>query len=111
MKNERIKNIEFSNVLELDGLVNYQEGQVVSKTLSQNKAVSVTVFAFDKDEEISTHISEGDAMVYVIDGSSEITVGEEKFRVSKGQTIVMPSGKPHGLYAVERFKMLLVVVF
>lgn len=106
-----MKNIEFSKVLELEGLVDYQTGQVVSKTLAQSAAVSLTIFAFDQGEEISTHASGGDAMVYVVDGTAEISIGDEKFILKKGETIVMPSGIPHGLIALEQFKMLLTVVF
>lgn len=106
-----IKNIEFSKVLNMEDLVAYQEGQVVSRTLSQGRNVSLTLFAFDKGEEISSHLSKGDALVYLLDGEAEITVGEETYNVKKGETIVMPAGIPHALLAKERFKMLLVVVF
>lgn len=106
-----IKNIDFSKVFDMESLVTYQEGQVVSRTLSQGKNLSLTLFAFDKGEEISSHSSGGDAMVYLLDGEAEITVGEEVFSVKKGETIVMPAGVPHALMAKEQFKMLLVVVF
>lgn len=106
-----IKNIDFSKVFELAALVDYQEGRVVSRTLSQGKSLSLTLFAFDKNEEISSHSSSGDAMVYILDGSAEITIGQEKFSVKKGETVVMPSGIPHALLATEKFKMLLIVVF
>lgn len=106
-----IKNIDFAKVIEMDSLVDYKEGQVVSRTLSQGKNLSLTLFAFDKGEEISSHSSGGDALVYVLDGNTEITIGEEKFNLKKGETIVMPAGVPHALYAEDRFKMLLVVVF
>lgn len=111
MSKPKIKNIDFAKVMEMEHLVEYRDGQVVSRTLSQNPAVSVTLFAFDKNEEISSHSSGGDALVYILDGESEITVGDEKFLAGKGQTIVMPSGVPHALLAKEKFKMLLVVVF
>lgn len=106
-----IKNIDFSKVQTLTDLVLYQPGQVVSKTLAQNKAVSLTLFAFDKGEEISAHESSGDAMIVVLDGVAEITIGDEKFRVGQGETIVMPARVPHAVYGAERFKMLLTVVF
>jgi len=106
-----IKNIDFSQVLEFEELVQYQEGQVISRTLAQGKNISVTLFAFAKGEEISSHSSEGDALVYILDGKSKITVDEETFEVVKGQSIVMPAGVPHALYAEENFKMLLLVVF
>jgi quercetin dioxygenase-like cupin family protein len=106
-----IKNIEFAKVVELESLVDYQSGRVVSRTLAQGRPLSVTLFAFDKGEEISTHSAPGDAMVYILDGEAEITVGEEKFSAKKGEAIVMPANIPHGVEAKERFKMLLTVVF
>jgi quercetin dioxygenase-like cupin family protein len=106
-----IKNIEFATVLSLADLVDYQQGQVVSRTLAQNGNVSMTLFAFDQDEEISSHESNGDAMVYVLDGQGKITIGSEEFIVNKGETIVMPSKTPHAVYAPEKFKMFLTVVF
>ncbi|MBC7961093.1 MAG: cupin domain-containing protein [Vallitaleaceae bacterium] len=111
MNKQMIKNIEFSQALEMESLVGYQEGQVVSKTLAQSKTLSMTLFAFAQGEEISSHASGGDALVYVIDGTTEITIGGVQHSVKKGETIVMPAGVPHALFATERFKMLLVVVF
>ena len=106
-----MKNIEKSKVLALAEEIEYQQGQVVSKTLIQNDAVSLTLFAFEKDEEISTHESGGDAMVTVLDGTGRITIDGEVFVVEGGQTIVMPAKTPHAVYGQERFKMLLTVVF
>ena len=106
-----MKNIEAAKVQNLADLVTYQAGQVVSKTLVQNPGVSITVFSFDKGEEISTHASHGDAMVYVIDGQAEITIGEEKFNVKAGETILMPADVPHAVAAAERMKFMLTVVF
>ncbi|NLG92752.1 MAG: Cupin domain protein [Thermocaproicibacter melissae] len=111
MADKYIKNIDFAQVLPLAEQVGYQPGQIVSKTLAQNGALSLTLFAFDKGEEISTHESEGDAMVVALDGEGEITVGGEKFTVHAGETIIMPSKTPHAVYAAERFKMFLIVVF
>ena len=106
-----MKNIEKSKVLALAEEIEYQQGQVVSKTLIQNDAVSLTLFAFEKDEEISTHESGGDAMVTVLDGTGRITIDGEVFVVECGQTIVMPAKTPHAVYGQERFKMLLTVLF
>lgn len=106
-----MKNIDKSTVLELKQQVEYQSGQVVSKTLAQNKAVSVTLFAFDKDEEISTHASGGDAMVTCLDGVGRITIDGKAYTLQAGESIVMPAGHPHAVYGQERFKMLLVVIF
>ena len=111
MSEHSIKNIDFAKIYELEALVQYTEGQVVSRTLSQGKAVSITLFAFAEGEEISSHSSGGDAMVYLLDGEASITIGEDNFSLKKGETIVMPAGVPHALLAVKQFKMLLLVVF
>ena len=111
MKMVGYKNIAKKEILELKEQIAYQEGQVTSKTLVQNPAVSVTLIAFEKDEEISTHESGGDAMVTVLEGTGRITIEGEEYIVTEGQTIVMPARKPHAVYGKERFKMLLMVVF
>ena len=96
---------------ELKNLVAYQEGQVVSKTLVQNDYVSVTLFSFDKGEEISTHASGGDAMVTVLEGTGKFTIGGDVFILNEGETIIMPKNVPHAVYGQEKFKMELVVSF
>ncbi|MEA5084488.1 hypothetical protein SDC9_130469 [bioreactor metagenome] len=111
MEKKYIKNIDVETALTLVDLVSYQPGQVVSKTLAQNDAISLTLFAFDKDEEISSHDSNGDAMVIALDGEGEITIDGKKYVLKTGETIVMPAKKPHAVYAKEQFKMLLIVVF
>ena len=111
MEKKLIKNIDFAAVLPLAEQVTYQKGQIVSKTLAQNNAISLTLFAFDKGEEISSHESSGDAMIIALDGEGEITIDGEKYILKSGETIIMPSKKPHAVYATEQFKMFLVVVF
>ena len=123
-----IKNIVHEKVLKIADQVNADADQVVSKTLAQNDFVSVTLFAFSKGEDISTHDSIGDAMVTVLDGTGRFTVGGEIFIfiprpfymielweyvyiLKAGETIIMPAKKPHSVHAVEAFKMMLVVVF
>ena len=106
-----IKNMEHEKVQALTELVSVQPGQVVSRTLAQNRAVSLTLFAFDKDEEIGTHDSSGDAMVTVLEGTGQFTVDGKVYELHKGETLVMPAKKPHAVYAKEQFKMLLTVVF
>lgn len=106
-----MKNIDKAEVLVLKDQVTYQEGQVVSKTLAQNDAVSVTLFAFDKDEEISAHESGGDAFVTCLDGVGRITIDGEEYQLHEGESIVMPAKHPHAVYGQEQFKMLLVVIF
>ena len=108
---EIMKNIRKAEVLTLKEQISYQEGQVVSKTLAQNGAVSVTLFSFDKGEEISTHASGGDAFVTCLDGTGRITIDDTEYLLHEGESIVMPAAHPHAVYGQEQFKMLLVVVF
>ena len=105
------KNIEKQVTMKLKDLVNYQEGQVVSKTLVQNEQLSMTIFSFDKGEEISTHASGGDAMVTVLEGTGKFTVGGEEFILNEGETLIMPKDVPHAVYGEEQFKMQLTVSF
>ncbi len=107
----KMKNISKSEVLVLKDQISYQEGQVVSKTLAQNDALSITLFSFAKGEEISTHASGGDAFVTCLDGVGKITIDGTDYLLHEGESIVMPAGHPHAVYGEEPFKMLLVVVF
>ena len=105
------KNIEKQTKLQLKEQIDYQTGQVVSKTLVQNDKVSMTIFSFDKGEEISTHAAGGDAMVTVLEGKGRFTVGDEVFFLEEGETLIMPKDIPHAVYGEERFKMQLIVSF
>lgn len=108
--NKLIKNMEFSKILDLKELVSYQEGQIISRTIAQIPSVNITLFSLDAGEGISTHVTPGDAMVQILDGTAEITIGDDVFNIKKGEAIIMPSNVPHGLEARERFKMLLTVI-
>jgi quercetin dioxygenase-like cupin family protein len=105
-----IKNIVFSEPVALKGLVDYAEGRVVSRTLSQSPTLSLTLFAFVQGEEIGTHSAPGDAMVYVLDGEADVTIGDKTVTVKADEVVVMPKNIPHSLHACERFKMLLILV-
>ena len=107
----RMKNISKAEVMVLKDQGEYQPGQVVSRTLAQNPALSVTLFSFDKGEEISTHESGGDAFVTCLDGVGRITIDGKPYELHEGESIVMPAKHPHAVYGQEKFKMLLVVVF
>ena len=109
-KDPLIKNIPFSTPVDLIALVDYEEGRVVSRTLCARPHINITLFAFDKDEEISAHTSPGDAMVQVLDGEALININGEKIKAAKGQAVVMPANVPHSVTASTRFKMLLTVV-
>lgn len=106
-----IKNIEHDKVLSLVGEISVQKGQVISKTLVQNESVGVTLFAFSKGEEISTHSSTGDAMVHVLEGVGKFTVGGKEHICKAGEVLIMPAGIPHAVYAIEDFKWILTVIF
>ena len=106
-----MKNIKKSEVLKLKDEAAYQEGQVISKTLVQNEAVSVTLFSFWKGEEISTHESGGDAFVTCLDGTGEVTIDGVNYELKEGDSIVMPARHPHAVRGKENYKMLLVVIF
>lgn len=105
-----IKNMPKGETINLCDLVDYQPGQVISRTLAQNKHLNLTVFAFAQGEGLSTHHSTGDAMVQVLDGTGTLTIDGEPHTVPAGQTIVLPANVPHAVDAPEDFKMLLTVV-
>ena len=108
---EILKNIKKAEVLALKDIVDYAEGQVVSKTLIQNQGLGITLFAFAAGEGISTHESKGDAMVTALDGTGEITIDGVTSVIKAGESIVMPANHPHAVYGKENFKMMLVVAF
>jgi quercetin dioxygenase-like cupin family protein len=91
-------------------MIDYQEGSVVSRTLVKKKTGTVTLFAFDKGEGLSEHTAPFDALVFVLDGEAEVTVSGVASRVREGEMILLPTGEPHSLAAVERFKMMLTMI-
>lgn len=110
MSTDRSSPPELEEVVALADLVQYQPGAVVSRTLVKKPAGSVTAFAFDAGEGLSEHTAPYDALVLMIEGESEITISGKPHRVVAGQLLRLPAGQPHGLKAVTRFKMLLVMV-
>ena len=105
-----IKNIPFSEPQHLANLVDYEQGRVVSRTFAQNPTLSLTLFAFDAGEGVSTHTAPGDAMVHVLDGEALVNIDGNEMTVGTGQVVVMPANVPHAVTAVKRFKMILTVV-
>jgi quercetin dioxygenase-like cupin family protein len=95
---------------ELEKLIVYQTGSVVSKTIVKQPTGTVTLFAFDKGEGLSEHATPFDAMVYIIDGEAEITIAGKLNSVKQGEMILMPANQPHALKAKSRFKMMLVMI-
>lgn len=110
MAEELIKNVEKEQVFALAGLVDVEEGQVVSRTLSQMPGCKITVFAIDADEGMASHAAGGDALVGVLEGRGEITINGAPHQLGAGESIVIPAGAPHAVRGVTAFKMLLVVV-
>lgn len=104
-----MKNIPIAQAIILKDEVLYQPGQIVSKTLAQNQNISVTLFAFDKNEEISTHAAGGDALVLCLEGTGKFTVDGVEHLLTAGEALVMPAGHPHAVFGQEQFKMLLIV--
>ncbi len=106
-----LKNIENCKVDTLKNLVEIQPGQIVSKTLVQNRSVGITLFAFGKGEFISTHESNGDAFVVCLEGVGKVEIDGKPYLLHQGESIVMPANLPHAVYGQENFKMILTVVF
>jgi quercetin dioxygenase-like cupin family protein len=110
MADEIIRNIPRDDPVAAVELVDFQEGQVVSRSLVQSKTVSITVFAFDHGEGLSPHTTPGEALVLVLDGAAEITVGESTTTVSAGEVKLLPANIQHAVHAPTRMKMLLTLV-
>lgn len=96
--------------LDLAGLVDYQEGAVVSRTVIERKTGTVTLFAFGAGQGLSEHTAPYDALVYVLDGEARITIASDEQSVSAGQMLIMPADIPHAIRAEKAFKMMLVMV-
>lgn len=104
------KQVPGGEALELAGMVEYAEGAVVSRTLAESGAGTITLFAFDAGEGLSEHSAPYDAWVQVLDGRAELTVGGQSVIAGCGQIVRMPADVPHAVRAVERFKMLLTML-
>lgn len=117
--NEQIKGDDMSSTgseiagaqaLPLSGLVNYQEGSVVSRVILKRDQGNVTLFAFDEGQGLSEHTSPFDALVQVIEGDAEVTVAGKPIAVKPGQVVLLPAEKPHAVKAITRFKMALTMI-
>jgi quercetin dioxygenase-like cupin family protein len=94
----------------LNSLIDYQDGSVVSRTIIDKEAGTITLFAFDKGEGLSKHTAPYDALVYIFDGDAEVVISGKPVRLKTGEMTIMPANKPHALSAVTKFKMLLVMI-
>ena len=98
------------DVLNLREMVSYQDGSVVSKEIIKKETGTVSLFTFDKGQGLSEHTAPFDALVNVLDGQAEVRISSKPFIVKKDEMIIMPANEPHSLKAIEKFKMLLVMV-
>jgi quercetin dioxygenase-like cupin family protein len=94
----------------LVGLISYQEGSVVSRTVIDKKAGTVTLFAFAEKQGLSEHTAPFDAMVIILEGTATVTIAGKPVTLKEGETTIMPANKPHALAAVTPFKMLLIMI-
>ena len=99
-----------AKVSKLEGLIDYQKGSVVSRTLIDKKTGTITLFAFDENQGLSEHTAPYDALVYVVDGEVEITISGKPLTLKKGEMTIMPANEPHALTAKTKFKMLLTMI-
>lgn len=100
----------YAKTQNLRDLISYQKASVVSRTLIDKKAGTVTLFAFDKEQGLSEHTAPYDALVQIIDGEAEVTISRRAHRLKEGEVIIMPANEPHALKAVGKFKMLLIMI-
>jgi len=101
---------EKSKIFSFKESVDYAEGAIVSKTVLKKESGNISLFAFAKGEALSEHTAPFDAMIQVVDGKGEITIGGKPFILESGQTIIMPANIPHAVKAVEKFKMVLTMI-
>ncbi|MFX0104880.1 MAG: cupin domain-containing protein [Candidatus Hodarchaeota archaeon] len=106
MNNQNLK----KKILSIESMLDYQEGSVVSRAIINKDVGTITLFSFDKGESLSEHTAPFDALVYIFDGEAEIIISSEKFILNKGQMIIMPANEPHALKALDKFKMMLIMI-
>jgi quercetin dioxygenase-like cupin family protein len=99
-----------SEVVHLAELAAYQDGSIVSRQITKADAGNVTLFAFDKEQELSEHTGPFDALVHILDGQAQVTISGKHFELKEGEAIILPANEPHALKAIKRFKMLLTMI-
>jgi quercetin dioxygenase-like cupin family protein len=109
IKSENIKAL-IAQAVNLTDLIDYQEGAIVSRTIIDKKAGTVTLFAFDEGQGLSEHTAPYDALVYLLDGEANVVISGKSVRLKKGEMTIMPANEPHALKAVTKFKMILTMI-
>jgi len=109
-ENNKTRKVSKAQSILLAGLISYQEGSVVSRTLIDKKAGTVTLFAFDEGQSLSEHTAPYDAIVYAVDGEAEIAISGKNVHAKAGEMVIMPANQPHAIRAIKDFKMLLIMI-
>jgi quercetin dioxygenase-like cupin family protein len=109
-KNQSILQSCLGEAEDLSNLVEYSTDSIVSKTIVDKSAGTITLFAFDTGQRLSEHTAPYDAVVQIVDGTGQITIADKEINVKAGQIIIMPANVPHAVNANERFKMLLIMI-
>jgi quercetin dioxygenase-like cupin family protein len=104
------KGVKTAKVMRVDGFVEYQVDSIVSRTIIDKKAGTITFFAFDQGQGLSEHVAPYDALVNILDGEAEVTISGKPFILKAGELIILPAKKPHALKATAKFKMMLVMI-
>ncbi len=99
-----------SQILNLANMVNYQEMSIVSKQIINKQAGSITLFAFDEGQSLSEHTTLHDALVYILDGETQINISGISYYLKQNEAIIMPANVPHSVKALKKFKMMLVMI-
>ena len=99
-----------AKVTNIAGMVEYQDGTVVSRTILDGPTGTVTLFAFDKEQGLSEHATPFDALVHGLDGKAIVTISGKNHQLKAGEVIIMPANEPHALKAEDKFKMMLVMI-
>jgi len=111
---EKLWGINMENLtgksLNLADLVNYQDGSIVSRTIIEKKTGTVTLFAFDEGQGLSEHKAPFNALIYVLEGETEITISGKPYQLKEGEMIIMPANEPHAVKATQKFKMILIMI-
>jgi len=107
---EKSKKVEKAQTIEMASFAEYQEGSIVSRTIIDKKAGTITFFAFDEGEGLSEHVAPYDALVGIFDGEAQVVISGKTFHLKDGEMIILPANKPHALKAIKRFKMMLVMI-
>jgi len=97
-------------ILDLNEMISYQDGSIVSRQITKAEGGNVTLFAFDSGQELSEHTAPFDALVHIVDGQAEIIISGKSFQLGSGQAIIMPANDPHAVRATSQFKMLLTMI-